>query len=286
LRPRHCILPSYLPILDVSVMTSPTTRNIIIFGSSGSGKSSVVNLLAAEPVADTSGGAKGCTFENKAYPITVDGAAFKIYDTTGLDEGSAGKIPATEALRKLYDLIMQLSMDGGLSLLIFCLRAGRLSETSGANWQLFNRIVCQQKVPTCIAVTGLENADRMEDWGRSTENRAMLEAYGMVPFCGIAGITAIQGKMKKGHYQFQDEYDESRTVLQKMITDHFLRTSWNPQRAQWYKQVVETTIESDCWSSWVRETTVTVPGAALEQLRQLRGYSEKMVAELASSFAA
>jgi predicted GTPase len=48
-----------------------TTHNIVIFGQTGAGKSSIINMLAGKPVAEVSECASGCTSSNKRYSIRI-----------------------------------------------------------------------------------------------------------------------------------------------------------------------------------------------------------------------
>jgi len=45
-------------------------KNIVLFGQTGAGKSSVINLMAGENRAKTSLGTERCTLGWKEYPIT------------------------------------------------------------------------------------------------------------------------------------------------------------------------------------------------------------------------
>src|SRR5258706_15773249 len=99
-------------------------HNVILFGESGSGKSSLVNMIVGKNVAKVSGSADGCTFKNEAFPAAINGTTFMIYDTAGLNEGDQGRVPHWNAIEELYTLIRQLD---SVSLLIYCMR-GRVKE--------------------------------------------------------------------------------------------------------------------------------------------------------------
>ncbi|KIK47960.1 hypothetical protein CY34DRAFT_104280 [Suillus luteus UH-Slu-Lm8-n1] len=65
-------------------------KTVVIFGETGSGKSSVINVIAQKQVAATSNDALGCTSEPKRYPVEISGQKFVLFDTAGLNEGTAG----------------------------------------------------------------------------------------------------------------------------------------------------------------------------------------------------
>jgi predicted GTPase len=63
---------------------------VIVFGETGAGKSSVINMLAGTVVADTPRNAIGCTCENKCYPVSIHGNTFDLWDTVST-RGRKGK---------------------------------------------------------------------------------------------------------------------------------------------------------------------------------------------------
>lgn len=146
----------------MQILPVKTKTNVVIFGETGVGKSSIVNMLSAKDVAKTSNGTKGCTFHSTAYDIDVLGRPMTLHDTAGLDEGEAGHIPKAEAIVQLYKLIRSLS--DGVSLLMFVMRAPRIKDSAAKNWQFFSKIICQGQVPAVIVVTGLELEEDMDKW--------------------------------------------------------------------------------------------------------------------------
>ncbi|KAF8310052.1 P-loop containing nucleoside triphosphate hydrolase protein [Amanita rubescens] len=122
------------------------TPNVVIFGETGAGKSSLVNMIAGSTVAQISTRAVGCTFRSTSFPVKIGGKRFNVHDTAGLDE------------------------DTGISLLVFCLRGPKIKEASVKNWRLFWEIICQRRVPVILAVTGLENEEKgMDNWWTENE---------------------------------------------------------------------------------------------------------------------
>lgn len=63
-------VPDVAPLkLDTGL--DPTIPNIIIFGETGTGKSSVINMLDGRLIADVSSGASGCTFHSSPYEVKL-----------------------------------------------------------------------------------------------------------------------------------------------------------------------------------------------------------------------
>ncbi|TFK35910.1 hypothetical protein BDQ12DRAFT_699908 [Crucibulum laeve] len=214
-----------------------TAFNVVVFGESGAGKSSLINMISESPnLAPISSDARGCTFNSSPYNVTLAGKLFKLHDTAGLDEGEGGRVPKSDAIVKLYSLIK--SLDAGVSLLIFCMRGPRIKDAAHKNWRLFHEIICQNQVPIAIAITGLEAEEDMDEWW--PKNKGAFQAYGMNP-AGVACITATRGKRNKnGSYKFDDEYEESKLKVWKLIRSHHLERPWRVAPVQWFRQIVST----------------------------------------------
>lgn len=210
--------------------------NVIVYGESGAGKSSVINMLEGGKLASVSDQAIGVTFSSAAYEKTISGLDFKIYDTVGLNEGSKGTVSAENAIEGLHGLMGQLV--DGVSLLVYVMRAPRIKSTTQGNYQLFFEIFCQKKVPIVIIITGLEARDNMDGWW--TENKKLFEDYGML-FSGHACITAIKGKRSpNGSYAYEEEYNESVDTVKALISTHSrAQDPWKMDSASWFDLVIE-----------------------------------------------
>ncbi|KAJ3566734.1 hypothetical protein NP233_g6813 [Leucocoprinus birnbaumii] len=110
--------------------------NIILFGESGGGKSSVVNTLSNDAnAASTLGGARGFTSESRGYDADILGEPVTLWDTAGLDGGDAGRLPRADAICQLYRLLQSLS--DGVNLLVFVMRGPRIKGSVSVNWKVF-----------------------------------------------------------------------------------------------------------------------------------------------------
>ncbi|KIJ06534.1 hypothetical protein PAXINDRAFT_19376 [Paxillus involutus ATCC 200175] len=189
-------------------MASPSI-NIILFGETGVGKSSVVNLIAGQKVADVSPETGLCTMSSTHYAFFVEGRQFHIWDTVSLEEpelgGANGYLPAVQ---KSNELIQQLSTQGGVDLLLFCMRGNRVTATTQSNYRLFYEVLCGSKVPIALVVTHLEREPVMEDWWRRNVNS--LDRYG-IKSAGHACVTAIPG---------HDKYGMSQAAIKDLLTGY------------------------------------------------------------------
>jgi hypothetical protein len=116
-------------------------------------------MLKGRGNAFVSSSVKGVTFGCARYEKKIRGSTYVMFDTAGLNETDYGSVPAHQ---QLYKLMRQL--EGGLTLLVYVMRAPRLKSSSKANYEVFYRGFCQSGVPIIIIITGLEHEPNMDKW--------------------------------------------------------------------------------------------------------------------------
>ncbi|KAG1793485.1 P-loop containing nucleoside triphosphate hydrolase protein [Suillus plorans] len=184
--------------------------NIVLFGQGGAGKSSLVNLIAGEKVAKTSIDLNRCTLKWEEYSVKFGGGSYNIFDTVGLEEPQLGIPQYLDAVENAYSLIQKLERQGGINLLMFCMRAGRLTATLQNNYRLFNEFLCEKKVPIVMVITYLENEDgEMDDWWKRNQDTFRHQDFRVD---GHACITAIRGNCP-------ERYEESRTTIRNAVKE-------------------------------------------------------------------
>jgi tRNA U34 5-carboxymethylaminomethyl modifying GTPase MnmE/TrmE len=188
-------------------------KNIVLFGQSGVGKSSVVNLMAGEERAKTSPGTGRCTMQWEEHSIEFDGCTYKVFDTVGLEEPQLGTKEYLETLVNAYDLIETLKQAGGIDLLLFCVRAGRFTSTIRNNYRLFYEWFCEKKVSIVLVLTGLEREQNMEGWWE--KYKGTFDKY-EIAVDGHACITAANGLDGRQ----QELYQLSRQLVRTLVRDH------------------------------------------------------------------
>ncbi|KIK80763.1 hypothetical protein PAXRUDRAFT_15613 [Paxillus rubicundulus Ve08.2h10] len=205
-------------------MASPSI-NIILFGETGVGKSSVVNLIAGRKVAETSPETSLCTMESTHYTLFVEGRQYHIWDTVSLEEPEVGGINGyLPAVQKSSELIQSLSAQGGVDLLLFCMRGNRVTATTQSNYRLFYEVLCGSAVPIALVITHLEREPVMEDWW--TRNVKSLEKYG-IKCAGHACVTGIPGNEK---------YGLSQIVIQDLLTGYDGTAKYSMPPEAWFIQ--------------------------------------------------
>ncbi|KAI6044693.1 P-loop containing nucleoside triphosphate hydrolase protein [Pisolithus marmoratus] len=185
--------------------------NIVLFGETGVGKSSVINLIAGESLAKVSADVDGCTMASTKYTIHVDSQSYAVYDTVGLEEPQMGVNGYFSAIEKAYNLIRSLGETGGIHLLLFCMRGGRITATAQSNYRLFHEFLCDKQVPIALIFTGLEREERMEGWW--DRNQASIRRFG-IHSVGHACITAVQDPDDSEQVA---KYNESRKAMLSLL---------------------------------------------------------------------
>ncbi|KZP27761.1 hypothetical protein FIBSPDRAFT_853310 [Athelia psychrophila] len=187
--------------------------NVIIFGQSGSGKSSLVNMIAGRDVARISASTVGCTASSQSYDVDIPGPLkIKLWDTAGLNESNEGSVSSARAIAAICKLVRDLELDpAGLSLLVYCVR-GRIHETTVMNYNMI-RSVCHGKIPIALVVTGLEHEDRKKWWD---DNQPGFTKRGM-DFEHHACVVTCKGPKRDGSFLYAKQHEESTQVVQEMI---------------------------------------------------------------------
>ncbi|KAG1844480.1 P-loop containing nucleoside triphosphate hydrolase protein [Suillus subluteus] len=162
--------------------------NVVIFGETGAGKSSLVNLIAGKDMVVTSSDAKGCTIAVNEHEILTQNEMLKVklFNTPGLDKCRQGEVPNKEARRILKKLVQTLMKQDDIHLIIYCVRGERVIWTLCRNYEFIHSQV-KRKVPFVLITTSLESyKPDMEEWWRLNENT--ISKLGMT-FAGHACVT-------------------------------------------------------------------------------------------------
>lgn len=167
-------------------------KNVVIFGQTGSGKSSTINTIAKEQVAKTSNDAVGCTTKPKRYSVDISGQNFALFDTAGLNEGTKGEVPqkqAKEQLDRLLEERMRHKLPlNGIDLLVYCVYNTTSSRAILNTYNaVYSGIYRKKRVPIVVIVTGLESATSMESWWDNHK-----ETFKDMHLAGHACVTTVQ----------------------------------------------------------------------------------------------
>jgi hypothetical protein len=168
--------------------------------------------MAGETIANTSPDMQRCTMQWKEYSIHFYGESYTVFDTIGLEEPKLGIKGYLESVENAYRLIKELDTRGGIDLLLFCVRAGRVTATLQSNYRLFHEFLCEKKVPIVLAITHLERERRMEDWWE--RNHSVFAKY-KIQVAGHACVTAAN-RLDGRH---RDLHEESRITIRNLVQE-------------------------------------------------------------------
>ena len=183
--------------------------NVVFFGETGAGMSSVINLIAGHSVANVGTGAKTCTLASHPYKISTGIQQFLIWDTMGLNGASSMYDTGGRATRNAAQLIHDLSEKGGVDLLVFCKRSRNLTKPEVNCYMFFKEFLCEGQVPVAVVVTHLECEACMEDWWIRNDPY-LRDSLGDV--VGHACITSLTSD-----HPFREKWLESRLAVQTML---------------------------------------------------------------------
>jgi len=172
-------------------------------------------MLAREDVAKVSSEVLGCTPAAKDYDLVKQDKTYRFWDTPGLNEGEEGNVPAQKAINELFELVKTMSV----SLIICCVRGGRLTDIVRVNCDMFCRIICEGKVPIVLVVTGLEQEDNMDQWWTKFEKDVRRLD---LAFKEHACVTTIKGR--NGLYS--KEYEQSANKVWRLVESCCSSTPW------------------------------------------------------------
>jgi predicted GTPase len=199
-------------------------QNVIVFGETGAGKSSVINQVLRRSDAPTSNTAAGCTFENTPYEVAINNEDYILYDTAGFNEVSTGTVSSPKAIANLYNLVCSLEDSGGVNLLILVFKCGRLTETTRKNYKLFYAAFCEKKVPIVIVITACETEEPMDKWWGMNEET--FKTAGMV-FNSHACVCTVRGRKINGDFYVNDDLVALSTLkVETLIRDHCCENGW------------------------------------------------------------
>ena len=161
-------------------------RHVVFIGETGSGKSSIINLIAGKDITAVSCDAQPCTNAFASYDVSLDGRRYRLWDTPGLTKTSSFFWRKDRSLKTFLA-----ERRGGmqLDLLVLCVRGNRVSQGPSRVYEAFCRTTRQIGIPVVIAVTHLEKTQpTMESWWQ--ENEAKLGDLGLL-FDGHACLTCV-----------------------------------------------------------------------------------------------
>lgn len=149
--------------------------HVILFGKSGSGKSTITNALLGDNIVETGDGFKGVTLSCNTY--TSKSSEYVVVDTIGIGETEHGSIPHQQAVEQLENFLTTLTFP--LHHVCFVKEAGIFDAIDENYWNVFLKIFGNCKRNFIVIITKAK-----EGW--ANENRAYLtRIIGNIPIIDV-----------------------------------------------------------------------------------------------------
>ncbi|KAG1870430.1 hypothetical protein C8R48DRAFT_652962 [Suillus tomentosus] len=182
----------YHPLATLASTSLPGPLNVLLFGETGVGKNSIINLIMGHDVAQTSPDPEISTLQHTSHEVSIAERRFKLWKVSSIE--SMGSFQALLAKWRLEKSYKKLYKDDGVYLLLYCMRGSRALRALIKDYKFFTDIVGSTTtvaggVPVAAVVTCLEDYPKdMDNWW--TKNKDNLERLGM-RFSAHACITSL-----------------------------------------------------------------------------------------------
>ncbi|CAN0411322.1 unnamed protein product [Pylaiella littoralis] len=196
------LFPQVIDRIDFGV-DSDAAKHVMVFGSSGTGKTSFVNAITGGNM-PTGNGASGVTLESHEFRASHDGVDYRIVDTAGLNEADRGAVSGYDAVKGLVQLLKR--TEDGLNLMVMVVEKGRLHASTLDNYKLFVGEMTFNLVPLLIVVTHCEREDGdMQGWvdanmqdivSRGIRARKIVATTFITPNRDLDNVVAMNRKVR------------------------------------------------------------------------------------------
>ncbi|KAF8121740.1 P-loop containing nucleoside triphosphate hydrolase protein [Boletus edulis] len=144
------------------------TLHVAIVGNTGVGKSTLVNVLKGDEIAEVNNDVKPCTTRKKEYEVVDGNTTYHIWDTRGLNEASEKEVLPIRILkfaRILPDADRELKRflrgkEPSVDLVLLCIDAKKTKVE--VHWKIFDKVYvdfCEEGLKVAVVVTRLKEKD-------------------------------------------------------------------------------------------------------------------------------
>ncbi|KAI6028224.1 hypothetical protein EDC04DRAFT_158943 [Pisolithus marmoratus] len=188
---------------------------VVVFGRTGAGISSLVNLIVGSTVAQCHADTRPCTQKTTGHHASFSGKHFCIYDIPGF----GGVSSESETIKN----IQSLERERGIDVLLYCMRKARATMVPDILRE--TRRVVPSGVPIVAVVTELERVEgSMESWWTTPSeagklaNGQALENIGM-SFDQHACVTTLPLEDAVHHNTFSERRKQSQEAVRGILLE-------------------------------------------------------------------
>lgn len=185
---------------------------VALFGVTGCGKSSIINLLANKQVANVSTGVEACTRRAQWYPLSIGEKTFRLWDTMGFNQAEAKDINPLSPYEQAYALLQNLQ--DGVDLILLSARKDGINASLRSLYWLLDSFLFRGRAQIALILTHFDTPDK-EWWDR---NRHVIAQRCDIPvqFLPHACITTTHN----GSPESDPICDQSRQALRTLLEEY------------------------------------------------------------------
>ncbi|KAI5990457.1 hypothetical protein EDD15DRAFT_2452564 [Pisolithus albus] len=147
------------------------TRNIVLLGESGVGKSSIINMVSGTQTTKTSNNVLGDGSKVDCYVVTAVRSKNQFLGDEGFRRGrGCGAHPVVAGIEDHRSAI---------DLLILCMCSGRITNTIVQGYHAIYVEACARRVPIALVVNGLERSPDLNMHGWWARNKDSILNHGL-----------------------------------------------------------------------------------------------------------
>jgi hypothetical protein len=207
-------------------------KRILVYGTTGVGKSALIKLVTGIQTIETGDSASGCTKDNSSYPFHFETEFTKsnretnserekiddfiFYDTAGLNETNEGTVLPSEAIQKLFNLVK--SLRDGLNLIIYVRKKEPFSKIDTQNIELL-KLLMKDKVPCLCVITGCEA--NMNWWEEEKKNTNVTQ-FKFKDGCSVCCIDISKLNNDEDKEFYTKKQKQSKQILMEKIKANLL----------------------------------------------------------------